>query len=570
MKPGGLLLFIDNGGGGFHGLIQRAANKYQCDTVFGPLRHYSYGDERLKTEKFGYTSCFVTTVTVHLLQKPFNQQSSNFYDDLSNSFNQESVSNVSVSGNPRPVAKSKSNKLTYCTTSSRSGKNATLSQTSYSCGLVNEVSVSKHSNEQNTNIKTRSEMSVSDKKNKSCSDLTSNKNLRTSQSTNSGVINTNNCNPVSSTQQCSANISGSKTPTAKLVNAQKFYIPPSLAATHKSPGVSQNINSSAISINKNNTASSNLQYTTNIPRSAVATAKLVKEQKTDTYSNLKTAHKNPSSFQNTDLLSCVNNASSSVNPNKKDSTISTGIESTSTPANKNKVNPNSNLSSNKNSISCERANLLARNDNTVPVTSDQQNASNRSSHISKPHSEEKRIPPYAPLISKKPSGRSKTDIRLDSSTSNNKSSLSHNSNMPVRVTTPSSSQTISNLKSKTDTQLDSSTSNNKPSLFHGSNMPVRVNTPSLSQNINNLNAFVNITNTKLAKDNNLPARSKRITSTDITPESDCYQRERLNAHTSAFVPTGGDRTGLIPQSQTNTLPEEEDNTNACCLCCVIS
>lgn len=70
MKPGGMLLFIDNAAGGFHGLLTRTAKQFRFITAFGPLYHYTYLNESLQTEKFGYTSCFMTTVTIHLLMKP--------------------------------------------------------------------------------------------------------------------------------------------------------------------------------------------------------------------------------------------------------------------------------------------------------------------------------------------------------------------------------------------------------------------------------------------------------------------------------------------------------------------
>lgn len=111
MKPGALLLYIDNAGGGFHGLITRAANEYRFITVFGPLYHHTYLNENLKTERFGYTSCFTTTVTVHLLLKPQNQQTKNLNNIPISPCNQNSntSSDAGLSVEPRIKTKIKAN-----------------------------------------------------------------------------------------------------------------------------------------------------------------------------------------------------------------------------------------------------------------------------------------------------------------------------------------------------------------------------------------------------------------------------------------------------------------------------
>lgn len=71
MKPGSLLLFIDNDGGGFHNLIEDAAIEFNFIPIFGPFRRETYLNSHFKKMKFGYNSCCKTTVTVHVLQKPF-------------------------------------------------------------------------------------------------------------------------------------------------------------------------------------------------------------------------------------------------------------------------------------------------------------------------------------------------------------------------------------------------------------------------------------------------------------------------------------------------------------------
>jgi hypothetical protein len=70
MKPGAVLFFIDNDGGGFRELILKIAKKYNFFSVFGPHLHENYTNEMVKTRRFGSVSCHKTTVSVHLLQKP--------------------------------------------------------------------------------------------------------------------------------------------------------------------------------------------------------------------------------------------------------------------------------------------------------------------------------------------------------------------------------------------------------------------------------------------------------------------------------------------------------------------
>lgn len=74
MRPGALLLYIDNAAGGFTQVIERSSKKMNFQVIAGPFRHMEYEKEDLKTERFGYTSCFKTRVTIILLKKKDNNQ----------------------------------------------------------------------------------------------------------------------------------------------------------------------------------------------------------------------------------------------------------------------------------------------------------------------------------------------------------------------------------------------------------------------------------------------------------------------------------------------------------------
>ncbi|GIY13127.1 uncharacterized protein CDAR_420781 [Caerostris darwini] len=69
IKPGALVLFVDNAAGGFQQLISNAAAKYAFIPVFGPLNHELYVNETFNQIKFGYKSCYETRVAVQLLMK---------------------------------------------------------------------------------------------------------------------------------------------------------------------------------------------------------------------------------------------------------------------------------------------------------------------------------------------------------------------------------------------------------------------------------------------------------------------------------------------------------------------
>ncbi|KFM61266.1 hypothetical protein X975_02998, partial [Stegodyphus mimosarum] len=70
MKPGAMLLFIDNSAGGFHELVQEISEENDFRTVFGPLLHYFYEDSRLSVRQFGYVRQSKAKVNVHMWQKP--------------------------------------------------------------------------------------------------------------------------------------------------------------------------------------------------------------------------------------------------------------------------------------------------------------------------------------------------------------------------------------------------------------------------------------------------------------------------------------------------------------------
>lgn len=70
MKPGAMLLFIDNAAGGFQSMVQQVANQYGMITVFGPLLHYDYEKPDFSITRFGYTSQSKTKVAVQIWKKP--------------------------------------------------------------------------------------------------------------------------------------------------------------------------------------------------------------------------------------------------------------------------------------------------------------------------------------------------------------------------------------------------------------------------------------------------------------------------------------------------------------------
>ncbi|XP_055940573.1 uncharacterized protein LOC129971113 isoform X2 [Argiope bruennichi] len=69
MRPGSLVLYIDNAGGGFHQLVRKEARDCNLITVFGPLKHELYVNHNFNTKRFGYTPCLETKVTVEIWRK---------------------------------------------------------------------------------------------------------------------------------------------------------------------------------------------------------------------------------------------------------------------------------------------------------------------------------------------------------------------------------------------------------------------------------------------------------------------------------------------------------------------
>ena len=70
MKPGCMLLFVDNAAGGFDTMIREIADDFGLTTVFGPMKHYDYENPFLALERHGHTSQFKTRVSIQMWKKP--------------------------------------------------------------------------------------------------------------------------------------------------------------------------------------------------------------------------------------------------------------------------------------------------------------------------------------------------------------------------------------------------------------------------------------------------------------------------------------------------------------------
>ncbi|KAG8183340.1 hypothetical protein JTE90_023989 [Oedothorax gibbosus] len=70
MKPGALVLYIDNAGGRYYQLVRTEAQLCNLITVFGPLEHEHYVTNDYNITRFGYTPCLETRVSVHIWGKP--------------------------------------------------------------------------------------------------------------------------------------------------------------------------------------------------------------------------------------------------------------------------------------------------------------------------------------------------------------------------------------------------------------------------------------------------------------------------------------------------------------------
>ncbi|XP_015924435.1 uncharacterized protein [Parasteatoda tepidariorum] len=108
LKPGALVLFIDNDAGGFYRLALQGAKESGMVTVFGPLIHEHYVNKSFNVRKFGYTPCLETKVTVHMWMKPnYNRStvlpattqrnpSSVQIKNVTNTFNQYNIINTNI------------------------------------------------------------------------------------------------------------------------------------------------------------------------------------------------------------------------------------------------------------------------------------------------------------------------------------------------------------------------------------------------------------------------------------------------------------------------------------------
>lgn len=69
MKPGALLLFVDNAAGGFHEVMSQTAKECGMKSVFEPLRHYHYKEETFRREYCNWISQYEARVTVEVWKK---------------------------------------------------------------------------------------------------------------------------------------------------------------------------------------------------------------------------------------------------------------------------------------------------------------------------------------------------------------------------------------------------------------------------------------------------------------------------------------------------------------------
>lgn len=70
MKPGAMLLFIDNAAGGFQRMIEDVAYGCGMQSAFGPLEHYDYEEPLFSRVLYGYTSQSKTKVVIEMWKKP--------------------------------------------------------------------------------------------------------------------------------------------------------------------------------------------------------------------------------------------------------------------------------------------------------------------------------------------------------------------------------------------------------------------------------------------------------------------------------------------------------------------
>ncbi|XP_055940572.1 uncharacterized protein LOC129971113 isoform X1 [Argiope bruennichi] len=68
MKPGALVVYIDNAGGGFHKLVTKEAEDCKFKSVFY-LNHETFIEPDLRIKKFGYMPCCESRVSFHIWRK---------------------------------------------------------------------------------------------------------------------------------------------------------------------------------------------------------------------------------------------------------------------------------------------------------------------------------------------------------------------------------------------------------------------------------------------------------------------------------------------------------------------
>ncbi|CAL1274675.1 unnamed protein product [Larinioides sclopetarius] len=69
MKPGAILLYIDNDGGEHHKVVSTIASECHLVPLLRPLQHHQYRNEGLRINRFGTWSCCETKITVQIMEK---------------------------------------------------------------------------------------------------------------------------------------------------------------------------------------------------------------------------------------------------------------------------------------------------------------------------------------------------------------------------------------------------------------------------------------------------------------------------------------------------------------------
>lgn len=69
MKPGALILFVDNAAGQFHEMMSDIAKECNMKSVFGPLRHYYFKEEAFRRTFEGYESQYETRIAAEIWKK---------------------------------------------------------------------------------------------------------------------------------------------------------------------------------------------------------------------------------------------------------------------------------------------------------------------------------------------------------------------------------------------------------------------------------------------------------------------------------------------------------------------